>query len=111
MSSQPTNQRVHLLTEVPGKKSRELRAREDLHIAPGLQSYAITSGVVVDHARGSAITDVDGNVLLDLIGGIGVNGFGHSHPASTACSSIRPAPRRWRARFASPSPAPASGRR
>ncbi|HSO34336.1 MAG TPA: aminotransferase class III-fold pyridoxal phosphate-dependent enzyme, partial [Labilithrix sp.] len=81
MSSQPTNQRVRLVTEVPGKKSRELRAREDAHIAPGLQSYAITSGVVVDHARGSAVTDVDGNVLLDFIGGIGVNGFGHSHPA------------------------------
>ncbi len=34
----------------------------------------MTSGVVVDHARGSAITDVDGNTLLDFVGGIGVNG-------------------------------------
>jgi 4-aminobutyrate aminotransferase-like enzyme len=58
-----------------------MRAREDAHLAPGTQSYAITSGVVVDHARGSAVTDVDGNVLLDLVGGIGVNAFGHSHPA------------------------------
>jgi 4-aminobutyrate aminotransferase-like enzyme len=40
----------------------------------------VTSGVVVDHAVGSAVTDVDGNVLLDFIGGIGVNSFGHSHP-------------------------------
>jgi 4-aminobutyrate aminotransferase-like enzyme len=78
--SQPTDQRVCLVTEVPGKKSLALRAREDEHIAPGLQSYAVTSGVVVDHARGSAITDVDGNVLLDFVGGIGVNSFGHSHP-------------------------------
>ena len=78
--SQPKDQKIRLRTVVPGEKSRALRAREDQHIAPGLQSYAVTSGVVVDHARGSAVTDVDGNVLLDFVGGIGVNTFGHSHP-------------------------------
>jgi 4-aminobutyrate aminotransferase / (S)-3-amino-2-methylpropionate transaminase / 5-aminovalerate transaminase len=83
-SSQPTDQRVNLVTAVPGEKSRALRAREDAHIAPGLQSYATTSGVVVDRARGSAVTDVDGNTLLDFIGGIGVSSFGHSHPAIVA---------------------------
>jgi 4-aminobutyrate aminotransferase/(S)-3-amino-2-methylpropionate transaminase len=81
---QPRNQQVKLRTEVPGAKSRALRAREEAHIAPGLQSYAVTSGVVVDHARGSAVTDVDGNVLLDFVGGIGVNAFGHSHPVIVA---------------------------
>jgi 4-aminobutyrate aminotransferase/(S)-3-amino-2-methylpropionate transaminase len=80
-NSQPKKQRVHLKTVIPGPKSRELRAREDAHIAPGVQSYAVTSGIVVDRAQGSAVTDVDGNVLLDFIGGIGVNAFGHSHPA------------------------------
>jgi 4-aminobutyrate aminotransferase/(S)-3-amino-2-methylpropionate transaminase len=79
--SQPKKQRVHLKTLIPGPKSRELRAREAAHIAPGVQSYAVTSGIAVDHAQGSAVTDVDGNVLLDFIGGIGVNAFGHSHPA------------------------------
>ncbi|HKP62354.1 MAG TPA: aspartate aminotransferase family protein [Polyangiales bacterium] len=79
--SQPKRQRVHLRTVVPGPKSRALRAREDAHLAPGVQSYAVTAGIAVDHASGSAITDVDGNVLLDFIGGIGVNAFGHSHPA------------------------------
>ena len=83
-TSQPTNQRVHLVTAVPGERSRALRAREDAHIAPGLQSYAVTSGVVVDHARGSAVTDVDGNTLLDFIGGIGVNALGHAHPSIVA---------------------------
>jgi 4-aminobutyrate aminotransferase-like enzyme len=38
------------------------------------------AGIAVDHAEGSAITDVDGNTLLDLIGGIGVNALGHAHP-------------------------------
>jgi 4-aminobutyrate aminotransferase / (S)-3-amino-2-methylpropionate transaminase / 5-aminovalerate transaminase len=78
--SQPKNQKVHLKTLVPGPKSRALRAREDAHLAPGVQAYAVTSGVVVDSALGSAITDVDGNVLLDFIGGINVNALGHSHP-------------------------------
>jgi 4-aminobutyrate aminotransferase/(S)-3-amino-2-methylpropionate transaminase len=79
--SQPKRQRVHLKTLIPGPKSRALRAREEAHIALGVQNYAVTSGIVVDHAQGSAVTDVDGNVLLDFIGGIGVNAFGHSHPA------------------------------
>jgi 4-aminobutyrate aminotransferase-like enzyme len=70
-----------LQTVIPGPKSRELREREDAHLAPGVQAYAVTSGIVVDHAQGSAVTDIDGNVLLDFIGGIGVNAFGHSHPA------------------------------
>ena len=81
--SQPKNQKVHLKTIVPGPRSTELRNREDAHIAPGLQNYAITSGIVVDRARGSAVTDVDGNTHLDFIGGIGVNALGHSHPKVT----------------------------
>ena len=79
--SQPTNQRPVLRTSVPGPRSRALREREDAHIAPGMQNYAVTSGIAVDHARGSTITDVDGNTFLDFIGGIGVNAPGHAHPA------------------------------
>jgi 4-aminobutyrate aminotransferase / (S)-3-amino-2-methylpropionate transaminase / 5-aminovalerate transaminase len=74
------DQRVRLRTAVPGPKSQELRAREDAHIAPGLQGYAVMSGLAVDSAAGSAVTDVDGNTLLDFIGGIGVGALGHSHP-------------------------------
>jgi 4-aminobutyrate aminotransferase/(S)-3-amino-2-methylpropionate transaminase len=82
--SQPRDQKVHLRTVVPGPKSQALRARESEHLAPGVQSYAVTAGVAVDHARGSAITDVDGNVLLDFIGGIAVGALGHSHPKFVA---------------------------
>ncbi|CAN5307230.1 acetyl ornithine aminotransferase family protein [soil metagenome] len=77
------DQRVHLRTAVPGPKSTELREREDAILAPGLQGYATMSGIVADHAEGSAITDVDGNTFLDLIGGIGVGALGHSHPSVT----------------------------
>ncbi len=80
-TSTPTNQRVHLKTIVPGPKSRELRDREEAHMAPGLQGYAVMAGIVADHGEGSTITDVDGNTFLDFIGGIGVNALGHSHPA------------------------------
>lgn len=76
-----TPDRPVLVTEIPGPKSRELRAREDAHIAPGLQGYAVMSGIAVDHACGSTVTDVDGNTFVDLIGGIGVGALGHGHPA------------------------------
>jgi 4-aminobutyrate aminotransferase-like enzyme len=74
------DQKVHLKTAIPGPKSRALRAREDAHIAPGLQGYAIMAGVAIDRAEGTAVHDVDGNTLLDFIGGIGVNALGHAHP-------------------------------
>jgi 4-aminobutyrate aminotransferase/(S)-3-amino-2-methylpropionate transaminase len=77
---QPKNQKAALRTAVPGPESMALRAREDVHAAPGLQSYAVMAGIVVDHAEGSAVTDVDGNTYLDFIGGINVNALGHSHP-------------------------------
>jgi 4-aminobutyrate aminotransferase / (S)-3-amino-2-methylpropionate transaminase / 5-aminovalerate transaminase len=78
--SAPTNQKAELRTEIPGPKSRALREREDRHMAPGLQRFALQAGIVVDHASGSTVTDLDGNTFLDVIGGIGVNGLGHSHP-------------------------------
>jgi 4-aminobutyrate aminotransferase/(S)-3-amino-2-methylpropionate transaminase len=80
-SSQPQDQRPRLVTAIPGPESRALRAREDAVLAPGSQAYAIGSGVALANGRGSAVTDVDGNTFLDLVGGIGVNALGHSHPA------------------------------
>jgi 4-aminobutyrate aminotransferase/(S)-3-amino-2-methylpropionate transaminase len=78
--SQPKNQSAHLKTAIPGPESRALRAREDAHMAPGLQGYAVSAGIVVEEGKGSAVTDVDGNTYLDFIGGINVGALGHSHP-------------------------------
>lgn len=78
--SQPPDQRAQIRTAVPGPESRALRAREDAHMASGLQGYAVMAGIVVEEGRGSAVTDVDGNTYLDFIGGINVNALGHSHP-------------------------------
>jgi 4-aminobutyrate aminotransferase/(S)-3-amino-2-methylpropionate transaminase len=78
--SQPKNQKVRLQTAIPGPKSAAYRAREDKLLAPGLQGFALMAGITVEKAQGSTVTDVDGNTFIDIIGGIGVNGLGHSHP-------------------------------
>lgn len=80
----PSGQTARILTPPPGPSSRRLRAREDAHFAPGGQGYALMAGIAVEHALGSAVTDVDGNRYLDLIGGIGVGALGHAHPAVVA---------------------------
>src|ERR671918_1946297 len=77
---QPKNQKPSITTAIPGPRSQELRRREEEHLAPGLQGFALLAGIAVKEARGSAVTDVDGNTLIDIIGGIGVNALGHSHP-------------------------------
>jgi 4-aminobutyrate aminotransferase-like enzyme len=79
-ATQPSNQDRELKTAIPGPRSRALRTREDAHLAPGAQGYALASGIAVERAQGTAVTDVDGNTYLDFIGGIGVGALGHSHP-------------------------------
>jgi 4-aminobutyrate aminotransferase-like enzyme len=71
----------HLQTQIPGPKSQALVQQEQQALAPGLQGFALQSGIAVERAQGSVIEDVDGNRFVDLIGGIGVNSLGHSHPA------------------------------
>src|SRR5437660_11050413 len=73
----------HIQTEIPGPRSRSLVEHEQRHLAPGLQGFALSSGIAVEQAEGSVIEDVDGNRYVDLIGGIGVNSLGHRHPAYT----------------------------
>ncbi len=72
--------KIQLKTEVPGPISKKLRQIEDTHLSPGLQGFALMAGIVAERAFGSTVTDVDGNTYIDIIGGIGVNGLGHSHP-------------------------------
>ena len=36
---------VKIQTEIPGPKSRQLVAREQEHLAPGLQGFALWAGV------------------------------------------------------------------
>ncbi len=65
---------------VPGPLSRRIFEEEARHMAPGLQSIALFSKIVVKEAQGVWITDVDGNRYLDFTAGIGVGSVGHAHP-------------------------------
>src|SRR5919197_3792361 len=79
-----TKKKVSIRTPIPWPRSREIVAKEQRHLAPGLQGFALWAGVAMDRGEGSTLTDVDGNTYVDLIGGIGVNALGHCHPRYVA---------------------------
>src|SRR5207249_248056 len=58
-----------IVTEVPGPRSRALVAEESAHLAPGIQSISILSGLAIARAEGRILEDVDGNRFLDLAAG------------------------------------------
>jgi 4-aminobutyrate aminotransferase / (S)-3-amino-2-methylpropionate transaminase / 5-aminovalerate transaminase len=68
---------INLVTEIPGPRSREVIARKERVVADALSLHART---IIDHGRGAAITDIDGNTLLDFSGGLGCHTVGYSHP-------------------------------
>ncbi len=68
---------IHLKTAVPGPKSQAMLARRAAAVASGL---AKSTEVAVERAEGALVHDVDGNVLLDFAGGIGMLAVGHSPP-------------------------------
>jgi 4-aminobutyrate aminotransferase/(S)-3-amino-2-methylpropionate transaminase len=79
-----TTRKISIRTPIPGPRSKEIVAREQRHLAPGLQGFALWAGVAMDSGQGSTLTDADGNTYVDLIGGIGVNALGHCHPKYVA---------------------------
>ncbi|MFN8451444.1 MAG: 4-aminobutyrate--2-oxoglutarate transaminase [Anaerolineae bacterium] len=68
---------INLITEVPGPKSRAIAARREAATPRGASK---ASSIVITEAKGAAVTDADGNTLLDLAGGIGVLAVGHCPP-------------------------------
>ena len=67
---------INLVTEVPGPKSQALIARREKATVSGM---ALLTPVVIAEAKGAAVTDVDGNTLIDFAGGIGALAAGHCH--------------------------------
>ena len=63
-----------------GPRSRQIVEREQRHVAPGLQSFALYSGLAMARGEGCTLIDVDGNRYIDFIAGIGVGSVGHCHP-------------------------------
>jgi 4-aminobutyrate aminotransferase/(S)-3-amino-2-methylpropionate transaminase len=68
---------IEIRTEVPGPKSKEIVARKERLIAEPL---SLVHPIVAAEARGSTLTDVDGNTYIDFTGGVGCLNVGHSHP-------------------------------
>jgi 4-aminobutyrate aminotransferase-like enzyme len=63
-----------------GPRSQAIVAREQRHIAPGFQSFALYSGVAMARGEGSTLIDEDGNEYIDFIAGITIGSVGHCHP-------------------------------
>lgn len=66
---------IHLTCEIPGPKAKAILDRRVAEFPAGL---ARATDVVVERAEGSLVFDVDGNTLIDMAGGIGMLGVGHS---------------------------------
>ncbi len=63
-----------------GPRSKAIFDLESEHMAPGLQSFALYSGLAMARGEGSRLFDADGNGYVDFIAGIAVGSVGHCHP-------------------------------
>ena len=72
---------ISIRTEIPGPRSRELVARREAAVPSGLYK---AHQIAVERAEGALVTDVDGNTLIDFVGGIGVLNAGHCPPEVVA---------------------------
>jgi 4-aminobutyrate aminotransferase len=78
MSVAAPTKRPEIRTELPGPKAREVVAADARWVTP---SYPRPSyQLVVDHAQGVWVEDVDGNTFLDCNAGVAVCSTGHCHP-------------------------------
>ncbi|TCO79518.1 4-aminobutyrate--2-oxoglutarate transaminase [Marinisporobacter balticus] len=66
-----------MVTELPGRKSKELLKLREENV-PGGVSYGIPT--FIKRGEGAMFEDVDGNIMMDFAGGLGVLNIGYSHP-------------------------------
>jgi 4-aminobutyrate aminotransferase/(S)-3-amino-2-methylpropionate transaminase len=77
---------IHLKTEIPGPRSRELFARREAAVPRG--PFNVTP-IFVKEGSGALLTDVDGNRLIDFAGGIGCVNVGHANDAVVEAASAQ----------------------
>jgi 4-aminobutyrate aminotransferase / (S)-3-amino-2-methylpropionate transaminase / 5-aminovalerate transaminase len=75
-------QHRHLVTEIPGPRSRELLARRERAVARALTPPP--TSVFATDAGGGVIVDVDGNSLIDFGSGVAVVSVGNAAPRVAA---------------------------
>lgn len=66
---------IRLVTEIPGPQSKALVARREAATPSGASKL---TQIAIASANGAVVTDVDGNQLIDMAGGIGVLAVGHT---------------------------------
>jgi 4-aminobutyrate aminotransferase/(S)-3-amino-2-methylpropionate transaminase len=74
---------ISIRTPLPGPRSREILERKERVVAAPL-SHCFP--IVVAEARGSSVTDVDGNVFIDFTGVVGCLNVGHAAPRVIAAA-------------------------
>lgn len=72
---------IRLRTAVPGPRSQALHQRREKAVPRGLTH---STPIYVARAEGALLEDVDGNVFIDLAGGIGCLNVGHRNSAVTS---------------------------
>ncbi|MCI7301180.1 MAG: aminotransferase class III-fold pyridoxal phosphate-dependent enzyme, partial [Clostridiales Family XIII bacterium] len=66
-----------IVTPLPGPKAKEIIARREAAIPNAIKcGYPL----VIKRGEGAMIEDVDGNLILDWVGGVGVLNIGYSNP-------------------------------
>jgi 4-aminobutyrate aminotransferase/(S)-3-amino-2-methylpropionate transaminase len=71
----------NISTALPGPKARAMLERRDNAVPSAIRcAYPI----VIKRGEGAMIEDVDGNIFLDWVGGVGVMNIGYSHPDAVA---------------------------
>src|SRR5437016_12096272 len=81
MAKRPPSQRIRgpkIVTVPPGPKSKAAAARKSKFVTNGVR---IGLPIDVTWAEGPLVRDADGNVYVDLGGGIGVQTVGHRPPS------------------------------
>lgn len=72
------NELPKIITEtVPGPKAKEVIERRANSIPSAIRCIY---PIVIERGEGAMVEDVDGNMFLDWIGGVGVLNIGYSHP-------------------------------
>ena len=72
---------IRMKTEIPGPRSRELLALKERVLPKAIDLHI---PAVTERAEGALLTDVDGKVMIDFTGGVGVVNVGHANPRVVA---------------------------
>ncbi|WP_102349178.1 4-aminobutyrate--2-oxoglutarate transaminase [Bacillus sp. Marseille-P3661] len=76
--SMKSQKSIHLKTTIPGPKAQELLQRRIQNVPRGPFNTSLS---FTAKGEGALVTDVDGNTLIDLAGGIGSINVGHCPPS------------------------------